>query len=260
MSQGKTQGRFVWYELMTPDMKAAEKFYPAVTGWSVEDWKGSDMPYQLWKAGDTAVGGSMELPQEARAMGAPPQWMAHVGVSDVDGACRKIEKAGGRIVKQPEEIPKVGRFAVVADPQGAVLAIFSPAEGSGPGPQGEPVPGTFSWHELVTTDLDSAVRFYTELFGWEETDSFDMGEMGPYRMFGAGGRVLGGMFRKPDTMPGPPRWTYYVLVADIEQAVEAVRKGGGQVLNGPMEVPGGDLVAQCMDPQGAAFALHAKKK
>ncbi len=85
-----------------------------------------------------------------------------------------------------------------------------------------------------------------------------MGPGGIYQIYGHKGAPLGGMFNKPDEMPGPPMWLYYVSVDDVNQSVEKVTALGGQVLNGPMEVPGGDLIAQCVDPQGALFALHSK--
>lgn len=67
------------------------------------------------------------------------------------------------------------------------------------------------------------------------------------------------MFNKPAEMPGPPFWLYYIMVPDVKAVVEKIKGLGGQILNGPMEVPGGDLIAQCLDPQGAAFAIHSKK-
>ena len=88
----------------------------------------------------------------------------------------------------------------------------------------------------------------------------DMGENGTYQMFSRKGVLLGGMFNASPQMPAPPGWLHYVLVDDLNRAIEAVKSGGGQVLNGPMEVPGGDWIAQCMDPQGAMFAVHARKK
>ncbi len=258
MSQDKLRGRFVWYELMTTDMKAAATFYPKVTGWSVEDWEDSPMPYQIWKAGDTGIGGSMALPDEAKAMGAPPQWMSYVTVADVDASSRQADGLGGQVLKAPDDIPKVGRFSVISDPQGAMLILFRPT-GDGPGPQGPPSPGRFSWHELMTSDPDRAWEFYRELFGWTKHDAVDMGEAGSYQMFGYPDMPVGGIFKQPAKGTGKPAWLYYVMVPDLDGALDQVRAGGGQVLNGPMEVPGGDRVAQCMDPQGAAFALHAKK-
>ncbi|MGH7572889.1 MAG: VOC family protein, partial [Gemmatimonadota bacterium] len=203
-----------------------------------------------------AIGGVMELPQEACDQGAPPHWTAYVAVDDVDATAKKAGKLGGKVVVEPRDIPDVGRFAILHDPQGASIAIYR-SEQETP-PAGEPQVGQFSWHELATTDHEAALAFYSELFGWKKTDAVDMGEMGTYQMYNKGDRMLGGMFNKSGDMPGPPAWLYYTRVEDIDETVEKVRAKGGQVMNGPMEVPGGDRIAQCMDPQGAVFAVHAR--
>ena len=109
---------------------------------------------------------------------------------------------------------------------------------------------------MSTTDWEAAWDFYSQLFGWEKADVMDMGEMGMYQMFSRGAHPLGGMFNKPAEVP-VSHWLLYAQVDDVDTALEAVQELGGQILNGPMEVPGGDMVAQCMDPQGAAFAVHA---
>jgi hypothetical protein len=159
-------------------------------------------------------------------------------------------------------IPTVGKFAVVTDPQGAVFAAFQPGEAPAAGAW-DPQPGDVSWHELVTSDWQAAFDFYHDLFGWEKTSAMDMGPAGTYQMYGekADGRPYGGMYNfMPEMPPMPPNWLPYIRVTDLDACVERVRKLGGQVLNGPMEVPGGDRIAQCMDPQGAAFALHEAAK
>lgn len=152
----------------------------------------------------------------------------------------------------------MGRFGVFADPQGAALAAFTLIEAA---PGGPPKLGDFSWHELATSDPAAAFSFYQRLFGWEKTDAVDMGEMGVYQMYTrkGGDFPLGGIFAKPAEMP-VSAWLYYARVKDAHKSVEEVKKLGGQLLNGPMEVPGGDFVAQCLDPQGAAFALHSTKQ
>ena len=127
-------------------------------------------------------------------------------------------------------------------------------------PTSEPQIGDASWHELYTTDAEAAMKFYTGLFGWQPTESMDMGPMGKYHMFARGSAFGGGMMNKPKEMAQvPPHWRFYFRVPDVHAAAERVKKNGGQVLNGPMEVPGGDWVVNCMDPQGAAFSLHHKK-
>ncbi len=256
MAEESPSGRFVWYELMTTDPQAAQSFYTDVIGWSTAPFEGAEIPYTLWMNGEAPVGGVMALPQEASDQGAPPHWMAYVAVNDVDATAKKAVRLGGKIIVEPRDIPGVGRFAILHDPQGASIAIYR-SEQATPA-EGEPQPGQFSWHELATTDHEAALDFYSRLFGWNKTEAVDMGEMGTYQIYGRGDVPLGGMFNKPAEMPGPPAWLYYTRVGDIDQTVEKIRAKGGQVLNGPMEVPGGDRIAQCMDPQGAVFAVHAR--
>lgn len=255
MAEKSPTGRFVWYELITTDPQAAQSFYSNVIGWSTAPFEGGEMPYTLWMNGQAPVGGVMEIPQEARAQDVPPHWIAYVEVDDVDAAAGKAAKLGGAILVEPRDVPNVGRFAILHDPQGAAIAIHHSDQSTVP--NDEPRVGEFSWHELATTDHEAALDFYSKLFGWKETDSMDMGEMGTYQMYGKSGQTLGGMFNKSQDMPGPPSWLYYTTVDDIDGTVEKVREKGGQVLNGPMEVPGGKI-AQCLDPQGAMFAVYAK--
>lgn len=253
-----SRGKFVWYELMTTDADQAEAFYGDVVGWSTAPFdNGSGMDYRMWMAGETPVGGLMALPEEAREQGAPPAWMAHVTVPDVDATAARVTELGGRIVHGPEDIPEVGRFAVFTDPQGAMLSAFRPGgDMEGPAATG---PGTFSWRELGTTDYEAALDFYSDLFGWEAQEAMDMGENGVYQMYGPPGETLGGMYTKTADMPGPPAWLYYVLVEDLDGAIGRIENGGGSVLMGPHEVPGGDRIVVAQDPQGAVFALHERK-
>lgn len=261
MSDAAPLGRFCWYELMTTDPSSAEAFYPAVTGWTPEGWDGGGMPYTMWMNGEMPVGGVMELPEDALQAGAPPHWVAYVSTPDCDGTLARVEELGGTVLWGPRDIPEVGRVAGFADPHGAVLSLHQPAEDPPPTPDA-PRPGWFSWHELASDDWRASREFYRELFGWKDAGEHDMGpEMGIYYMFAdrpdaPDGVSVGGMFDRGDSIPFPT-WILYVQVEDLEAAAAAVEEHGGQVVHGPMEVPGGDRVAQCVDPQGAVFALHA---
>jgi predicted enzyme related to lactoylglutathione lyase len=251
--------RFVWHELMTTDTRSAGSFFSKVVGWKTEAWP-NNPSYTLFKAGGQIMAGLMALPEDALAMHVPPNWLSYVGVSNVDDSARKAESLGGKVVKAPSDIPTVGRFAVIQDPQGATLALFTPLAGAPAPTDAAPAIGDFSWHELVTTDWRAALTFYKALFGWEATESMDMGpDMGTYQMFGWKGKTLGGMFNKPAQMPGPPAWLPYIKVKDAKAAAATVKKLGGKIMNGPMEVPGGDLIAQGMDLQGGVFAVHSAK-
>ena len=207
----------------------------------------------MWMNGETPIGGFMQLPEEAIQSGAPPHWLAYVSTPDLKATVEKATGLGAKVMVEME-IPSVGSFAVISDPQGAVFAAFQPS-GDTPGHDGPAAIGEFSWHELAADDWEAAWSFYSELFGWTETDRMDMGEGGTYQMYGRGAHPLGGMFNRPPEMPWCA-WLFYITVADVNAAAEKVKELGGQVLNGPMEVPGGNVVAQCLDPEGAAFAIH----
>jgi len=256
MSDSTVRGRFVWHELMTTDPAAAAEFYREVAGWDSQPWS-NDASYTLLTTAAGPMAGVMTIPDDAKAMGAPPSWLVYMGTPDADETVRHAESLGGRVLRAPADVPGVGRFAVVADPQGAVFAVLQPNGESRPD-NATVALGDFSWHELATTDWKAAFEFYHALFGWEMTDAMDMGpEMGTYQMFGWHGRTLGGMFTKPAQMPGPPYWLPYAKVRDAKGAAATITRIGGQVLNGPMEVPGGDWITQGMDPQGAVFAVHS---
>lgn len=255
-------GRNVWFDLMTPDMEASKRFYTETIGWRTENWKDADpkMPYTMWMAGETMIGGLMPLPEEAKQMGVPPMWIAYTTVTDVDEAVKKIISLGGSLNMPAFDVPKVGRMAYVADPQGAAFAVFAPVGEDMPAPNREQ-PGIFSWSELNTHDADAAWGFYQKLFGWTEKGSMDMGPDGKYQMFqDPSGTTFGGMSNVATKMKVPPHWLHYVTVDDIDAAITRITNKGGKVMNGPMDIPGDDVIAQCVDPQGAFFAIYAKKK
>jgi predicted enzyme related to lactoylglutathione lyase len=258
MSEQSTRGRFVWHDLMTTDPEAAKDFYTSVMGWGTELWENSGTSYTMWTVGGRPIAGTVTLPAEAVAGGARPHWLAYVDVPDVDATAARARELGGTVVRPPFDIPGVGRASILADPQGSLITAFASANPS-PEPEGMPPVGEFSWHELATPDPEGVFTFYADLFGWEKTSEFDMGAMGIYQLFGRRGMTVGGIFRKPAEMPGPPAWLHYGRVPDVNAAVEAVRRHGGQVLNGPMEVPGGDLIAMVLDAQGGPFAVHQSK-
>jgi uncharacterized protein len=193
------------------------------------------------------------MAQPAEEGGAQPHWLVYIGTPNVDTTCTQAQALGAKLCKAPSDIPNVGRYAVLADPQGATFAVFSPGGGPPPGPQ--PAQGGFSWHELQTTDVAAGLRFYSELFGWRKGPAHDMGAMGVYQLFEHGGSQVGGMCR-PGAVSAAPSWLSYVHVADANRAVAAAKAGGGRLLHGPMEVPGGTWIALMMDPQGGSFAVQ----
>ena len=256
MADSSILGRFLWYELLTSDMKGAEQFYKPVVGWTVTPFEGNPEPYDMWTRPDgKPMGGVMKLPQ---GMNVPPHWGMYVGVPNLEEGVKAVEKLGGSWMSPVIDVPQVGRMRTMKDPQGAMFSIYEPLNPPQE-PEGEPKVCDASWHELYTTDAEAAMKFYTTLFGWQTLDAMDMGEMGKYHMFGRG-VPIGGMMNKPPQMAQvPPAWSLYFRVPDVHAAADRAKVNGGQVANGPMEVPGGDWIVNCMDPQGAAFSMHHKK-
>jgi uncharacterized protein len=247
--------------LMTMDTEAAKAFYGKVVGWGTQDASMPGMPYTLFTAAGALVGGLMDLPQDARQMGAPPSWIGYVAVDDVDAAAEQVKHLGGAVHVAPRDVPNIARFAVIADLQGATIALFKSLTPRRDPPAAPGTPGHVGWHELAAVDWEKAFAFYSALFGWQKADAVDMGANsgamgGTYQLFSTGGPgpAVGGMFNKPAAVPRP-FWLYYINVGGIDGAVERVKEGGGTILNGPMQVPGGSWIVQCRDPQGAMFAL-----
>ncbi len=251
-----TSGQFVWHDLMTTDTDGAKEFYNKVAGWGTQAWEGPS-PYTMWTTNGIPIGGMVALNDEMRKNGVGPSWLASVGVDNVDDTVKKATGLGATVVAPPMDIPGAGRYAIVKDPQGVSIAVFagSGEMGDGSAPTG---PGTFSWHELTTSDYAAAFDFYSKLFGWEQTSEFDMGEMGKYLMYGQNGVPYGGMMTRTPQMP-PPYWLCYINVPDAKASAETIKAAGGNLMMGPMEVPGGDWIAICTDPQGAAVAVHSNK-
>ena len=249
-------GRFAWYELMTTDVAAARAFYGSVVGWGARDASTSEFSYTLFTAGDVATSGVMELPEEARRMGATPRWMGYVGVDAVDAAVDRIKRLRG-VVYVPPTNSNIGRIAVVADPQTAIFALVEGLTSGQQQPAGLDDPGRVGWHELLAADWEKAFAFYGALFGWQKADA-ELGPTQSYQLFSAGGQTTGGMFTKRPVEP-VPYWLYYFNAGDIDAAIMRVKTGGGRLFEGPFEVPDGNWIARCLDPQGAIFAVQGKR-
>lgn len=250
----KPAGTPIWYELMTPDPDGAKRFYDAVVGWTVEAPPPGPVDYRMITAADGGhVGGMMRMTPDMLSGGARPAWLMYVHVEDVDATVAQARELGAPVFVPPTDIPGVGRFSLMADPQGATFYVMRPSgdgESTSFSPDGRP--GRCAWNELSTTDLQSALAFYGPLFGWENRETMDMGPMGGYHFLDLGETRLGAMAEMKDR---PAQWSLYFTVADIDASVARVREGGGAIEMGPMEVPGGQRIVLGRDPQGAGFAL-----
>jgi len=255
------QGSNVWYELMTTDPDGAAMFYGSVVGWNIGESIPGDQDYRMIGRSDGGfAGGVLGLTEDKLQHGARPIWLGYFGVDDVDAAVAKVESEGGKALMPVFDIPQ-GRIAMVADPQGIPFYVMKPTP---PANDPEAQSDVFSptaeqrvgWNELMTSDPAAARQFYGDLFGWTSDEFMPMGENGEYRFWSHHGSTIGAVCGEMGS--GNSKWRFYIRVPSISAAVEAVNAGGGQVVMGPHEVPGGDHIIIGNDPQGAEFALVGK--
>jgi len=246
---------FIWHDLMTTDVKAAEAFYSAVAGWRIADSGMPGMSYAILKAGDVEVGGIMGMPE---GFGMPPMWNGYIYSPDVDADSRRATELGGSVCKAPEDIPGVGRFSVIADPGGATINLFRPNSDATPKDVAAGTPGHFVWNDLSAGELGREWRFYAALFGWSKTEAMPMGPDAVYQMFATGKEPVGGMMTKSKDQPAV--WTYFISTGDIAAARQRILDHGGRIVTDLMQVPGGEWILVAADPQGAKFGLVGPKK
>ncbi len=243
------QNPFIWHDLMTSDVEAAKKFYGAVVGWTFE----AQIPdYSVAQTNGVGMGGIMATPAEFGKM--PPFWSGYIYVTDVDASCAKIKKLGGKVHREPWDVPQVARMAVVGDPTGANFNIMQPFPREGGALPPASAMGAVGWNEAHVGDLDVAWRFYSEMFGWTKGTVMAMGAMGDYVLFQIDDQDIGGMMKKQEMLP-MPMWLYYFNVDGIDAAVERITKAGGKIAMGPHQVPGGQWIVSAFDPQGGNFQL-----
>jgi predicted enzyme related to lactoylglutathione lyase len=252
-------GNFIWYELVSPDPDGAKAFYDAVAGWDIEPEPTGVMDYRMIRRSDGGnAGGVLRMTAEMREHGARPMWLGYLNVADVDASTASIEAAGGKTLMPPTDIGGVGRIAMVSDPQGAPFYIMTPMP---PTDGSNAKSDVFSadaeqrvgWNELQTDDVEAARTFYGEQFGWGTDDFMDMGPMGEYRFIDHDGQRLGALFNAANGQP--PHFRFYIRVPSIAAAKTIVEARGGTIHMGPHQVPTGDWILICSDPQGAEFAL-----
>ena len=269
-------GDFIWYELMTTDPQAARAFYETVVGWKIDFEPGGDMDYRMIAASDGLVGGVLGLKPEMTEGGARPAWVGYVAVDDVDKVVESVEHGGGKVLMPAHDMPHVGRFAMVADPQGAPFYVMKPTP---PADEPDATSHAFSydrprmghcaWNELATSDPDAALHFYGQRFGWVKDGEMDMGPMGTYHFLRHAGHapdgsppghgMIGAVYRKVEADP-VSHWLFYFRVPDIDVAVTHIGSSGGSFVQEPIEIPGGDFSLVATDPQGAHFGLVGSRK
>lgn len=247
-------GSWIWYELLTTDADAALAFYTKVVGWTPSKFEGAPSDYTILNAGADGVGGVMKNPTPT-----PPAWYGYIGVDDVDATVAKIEALGGKVDMPPTTMEQVGRMAMVADPQSARFYVMRGASPEASNAYARQGMGKASWNELQTSDDAAALDFYGQVFGWRKDGAMPM-PWGEYSFLrGAADPEVWGAMMPREKADQPIGWSFYFRVGQIDEAKARVEQGGGTVLQGPMEVPGGEWVLVARDPQGAVFGLVGTK-
>jgi predicted enzyme related to lactoylglutathione lyase len=240
-----------WVDLGSPDPDAAAAFYQGLFGWEYQEGPPEAGGYRLATLRGRAVAGLGPAQNPG-----PPVWATYVSVDDAKDAMAKVADGGGTVVVEPFDVMGQGHMGVFQDPQGAFLSVWQPGEMAGAGIVNEP--GTYSWSELLTTNVDAAKSFYNKVFGW----GADTAGEGPsaYTEWKIGDRSVGGMMAKPAEMPAevPPHWAVYFTVEDADAAAAKATGLGGSLIMPPMDIQPGRF-AVLADPTGAAFNVIALK-
>lgn len=241
-------GKFVWFEHLSADTVAARKFYDALFGWHTEAVPmGGPEPYPLIMNGSEGIGGFRSAPP-----GAPTMWMSYLSVRDVHVAHAAALAAGGQSLMPPTAFAPVGEGATLADPTGAVFAVWTSAQGDRPDLTPTPM-GDWIWNELMTPDEKKALVFYERVFGYSH-DTMDMGPQGTYYLLKTGETMRAGLMHAP--MPDtPPLWMPYVAVPDCDATAAKARTLGAQVIVQPTDIANVGRFATLLDPQGACIAF-----
>jgi predicted enzyme related to lactoylglutathione lyase len=240
----------VWHELHTTDRDKALRFYKTLMAWESKDVPmGPGEIYGLCTLGGQDLAGITRSKAPANV---PSHWIAYIGVEDVDAAANKAVSLGGKVRQPPTDIPNVGRFSVLADPQGATFAIHKSSTPMHAEPERPPV-GAFCWEELMTSDPEAAAKFYMALFGYGQQTS-DMGPMGTYRIMTRGERQTAGIMKMPPMVP-QASWLPYLAVKEVDAATRNAKELGAQVHMPPTDIPKIGRFSVIGDPTGASIAL-----
>jgi predicted enzyme related to lactoylglutathione lyase len=239
-------GKFIWFDLVTPDTTQSRDFYRALFGWEFEAISTDRGRYELIRHEGRALGGLFQ-PSAAQTSAL---WLSALSVQDIDSATTYATNRGSRIVLPKRELPELGSRVLLQDPQGALIVLLQTNAGD---PADEPVAvGEFFWLDLFTSDTEAAATFYAGLAGYEvDTRQFDTLTR---RVLASQGYARAGIAPLPEQVDRPG-WLPYVLVDDVSATVDRARQLGGE----PMVLPNRALLdgrlAVLADPNGGIIGI-----
>ncbi len=236
-----------WNESNSNDPAKASAFYQELFGWSENTMEMGEMgTYRMLNIGERTVAGMMATPE-----GVPSHWLGYVQVEDVDATAEKIAAAGGNIMMPPFDIPNMGRSAIVTDPQGAAFGLFAgtgDAMSAADAPMANPVEHSVCWVQLMTSDVQGAVKFYQDIFGWSSEPMEDQ------FVFKVGERMHCSVMANPQPET-PNHWLTYVMVDEVSDYETKASKLGGTVLVPKSTVPNMGEFSVIADPTGGVYAV-----
>jgi predicted enzyme related to lactoylglutathione lyase len=245
-------GKWVWYELRSKDVEKSKAFYGELLGWQIEPQEMNGMKFELIKAGGKDIGIISATEGKAKS-----HWVPFVSVPDVDAAVKTIEEQKGKVVTPASDIPDIGRFAIVSDPNGVEFAVFKGAKGDEP--DSPPAAGLFVWNEYLSKNKKqhtAALAFYPAALGYT-TSQMAMGEgkkKAQYDMLSFNEAPRAGVEEaKPASLGG--QWMPWVTVDDTDAVVANAKKLKGKVAVKPHDIPTVGRAAIVVDPTGAAVGV-----
>ncbi len=246
MTQIYAPGTPNWVDLGTTDVPAAAAFYGGLFGWTLDDLGPEAGGYGMFRKNGNLVAGVGPATDPARGT----SWATYFATDDAGDAATKVQAHGGQVIMAPMDVFDQGRMAVFSDPAGAFFAVWQAGKHLGAELVNEP--GSLTWNELTSTNIDAAKVFYPAVLGVTIRD-VSMGEGMTYTLFEVEGRpVAGGMAVDPAGMP--TQWSVYFAVDDADAAYAKAVELGASTIMGPEDSPAGRF-AILTDPQGGMFAI-----
>ena len=241
-----TPGKFTWFEHRSSDAALARRFYESLFGWHVTPMQMGAGTYDVIQNAGQGIGGIVQASGAAH-------WLGYLTVDDVDASHAHSVKAGAAVVTPPSELASTGRMSVLADPQGAVLALFHPRGDGRPDADNVPA-GDWVWNELSTSDPAKAVAFYAGVFGYS-CETMDMGDAGKYFILKTpDGKGRAGVMALAQA-GAPATWMPYVRVEQCDDTASRVAPLGARLTVPPTDIPTIGRFAALTDPLGAAVAF-----
>jgi predicted enzyme related to lactoylglutathione lyase len=241
-------GKFVWADLVTDDVPAASKFYAGLFGWTFQDYGG----YLIAANDDRPLCGMFQRPRPADPS-AKPRWLGYISVASVEKATKAVTKAGGKVLAEPQKMPKRGEQAVFADAEGALFGVVKSSSGDPADLLAEP--GDWIWVQLLSRDGRKAAEFYRAVGGYTIVENVETNRLSDYVLTSEGYARATVRTIRQDSDKARPTWLPFVRVLNVGESVAKAKQLGGKVLIEPKTEFFNGKVAVVADPTGAAIGV-----